>query len=83
MKEETKVENLKKNPIAMAVISGAGYLILVAAIFFILSLFRKDETFVESISDPIMIAVFAVGTVVSAVQGYNKAKKKLNGEDKN
>jgi len=29
-----------------------------------------------------MIAIFAVGTVVSAVQGYNKAKKQLNGENK-
>ena len=35
------------------------------------------------ISDPIMIAVFAIGAVLSAVQGYNKAKKQLNGEEKN
>ena len=34
------------------------------------------------ISDPIMIAVFAIGAVLSAVQGYNKAKKQLNGEEK-
>ena len=76
------MDNLKKNPIAMAIISGVGYLLLVGAIFFILSLFRKDQTFVESISDPIMIAVFAIGAVLSAVQGYNKAKKQLNGEEK-
>ena len=76
------MDNLKKNPIAMAIISGVGYLLLVGVIFFILSLFRKDRTFVESISDPIMIAVFAIGTVLSAVQGYNKAKKLLNGEEK-
>ena len=76
------MDNLKKNPIAMAIISGVGYLLLVGVIFFILSLFRKDQTFLESISDPIMIAVFAIGTVLNAVQGYNKAKKQLNGEDK-
>ena len=29
-----------------------------------------------------MIVIFAVGTVVSAVQGYNKAKKQLKGEEK-
>lgn len=76
------MEKIKKNPIAMAVLGAVGYLAIVALLFFIISLFRKDKTFVETISDPLMIVIFAVGTVVSAVKGYNKAKKQLKGEEK-
>ena len=76
------MENLKKNPVAWAIISGVLYLVLLAAIFFILSLIRKDKTFIETISDPLMIGLLVVGTIASAVQGYNKAKKRLNGEEK-
>ena len=76
------MEKIKKNPIAMAVLGAVGYLAIVALLFFIISRFRKDKTFVETISDPLMIVIFAVGTVVSAVQGYNKAKKQLKGEEK-
>ena len=81
-KGNEKMEKIKKNPITMAVLGAVGYLAIVALLFFIISLFRKDKTFVETISDPLMIVVFAVGTVVSAVQGYNKAKKQLKGEEK-
>ena len=42
------MEKIKKNPIAMAVLGAVGYLAIVALLFFIISLFRKDKTFVET-----------------------------------
>ena len=76
------MENLKKNPIAWAIITAVGYLILICAIFFVLSLIRSDKTFVETITEPFMLVILGIGTVVSGVEGYMKAKKRLGGEKK-
>ena len=70
------MENLKKNPVAWAIIS----VVLLAAFFFVMSLIRKDKTFIETVSDPLMIVLLVVGTIASVVQGYNKTKKRLSGE---
>ena len=75
------MDNLKKNPVAWAAISGVLYLVILAAFFFVLSLIRKDKTFIETISDPFMIALLVIGTIASVVQGYKKAQARLNGKE--
>ena len=74
------MEDLKKNPIAMAILKAIGYVAFVAALFFVVSLIRNDKSFVETITDPIILVIIGVGTVVTAVQGYMKAKKLRDGE---
>ena len=72
------MDNLKKNPIAMAILNFIGIGAGASLALFIWSLIDKEESFADKISDPIMIAVIAICAVGSAVSGYLKAKKDQN-----
>ena len=75
------MENIKKNPILMAVLNFFGTGILCFGVMFIWSLIDKSETFAEKAGHPVFIILVAAVSAFSAVQSYLKVKK-ANEKDK-
>ena len=73
-KEKKKMMNMiKRNPVAAAVF----YFVLTWVCFPLTALLvsqLRDISFIEAVSRPYLIAVFAAGSVISAVQMFNKTK---------
>ena len=73
------MENIKKNPLLMGVLSGAGMAALLVIIDLVLSLIKK-RTFAEQISQPVNIIILVVGTIGTGISTYLKVKKELEGK---
>ena len=75
------MENIKKNPILMAVLNVVGVAAGLLLVDYVLSLIKK-QSFVERISDPISIIILIVGPIACGISGYLKAKKNMTEEKK-
>ena len=72
------MENIKKNPILMAVLNVVGVAGGLLLVDFVLSLINK-QSFAERISDPVSIIILIVGPIACGISGYLKAKKNISG----
>ena len=75
------MENIKKNPILMAVLNVVGVAAGLLLVDFVLSLINK-QSFAERISDPVSIIILIVGPIACGISGYLKAKKNIAEEKK-
>lgn len=73
------MENIKKNPILMGILSGVGGGALLLAVEFVLSLINK-RGFGEQLSDPVNIIIVVVGAIATGVSSFMKAKKEAAGK---
>ena len=71
------MDNIKKNPILIAVLNVVGVAAGLLLVDYVLSLIKK-QSFVERISDPISIIILIVGPIACGISGYLNAKKKLS-----
>ena len=76
------MENIKKNPLLMGILSALGGAAMLCVIDLILSLIKK-RTFAEQISDPINLIILIVGSIACGVSSYLKTKKDLAGKQEN
>ncbi len=75
------MENIKKNPILMAVLNVVGVAAGLLLVDLVLSLINK-QSFAERISDPVSIIILIVGPISCGISGYLKAKKNIAEEQK-
>ena len=69
------MEKKKLSPVASGVLNAVVSLVLIIAVYFVLSLIRKTP-FTEKLSDPINIAIIILGPISAGISSWNKAKNK-------
>ena len=75
------MENIKKNPILMGILSAVGCEVLLLAVEFVLGL-TTQKPFSVRISEPLTIIILIVGPVSCFISTFGRTKKKIEGEEK-
>lgn len=75
------MENIKKSPVLMGILSCVGCALLLLAIDLILSLITK-KTFAEQLSSTTTIIILIVGPIASGISTYMKVKGKAEETEK-
>ena len=75
------MENIKKNPVLMGILSCVGTALLLLAIDLVFSLINK-KPFAEQISSTTSLIILIVGPIASGISTYVKTKEKVEGKKK-
>lgn len=75
------MENIKKNPVLMGILSAVGCAALLFALEFVLSLINQ-KPFREQISSTLVIIILIAGPIFSGISTYIKTKEKVEGKEK-
>ena len=70
------MENIRKNPLLMGILSAVGCAVALLLIDLVLSM-TNQRTFTEQISDPVNLIILIVGPICTGISSYVKAKKEL------
>nr|AHF24119.1 hypothetical protein [uncultured bacterium Contig46] len=75
------MDNIKKNPVLMGVLSCVGCALLLLAIDFVLSLIG-GKTFAERLRDPVSLIILIAGPIASGISTFMRTKNMLEGKEK-
>ena len=67
------MEKIKKNPLAMGILSAVGVAAVLLLIDLVMSLISK-EPFIDKISDTFSLVILIVGPIASGISTYIKVK---------
>ncbi|MBQ9256581.1 MAG: hypothetical protein IJ181_05610 [Acidaminococcaceae bacterium] len=68
------MEDMKKNPILMGVLSGLGLAVTLLLMDVVICIIRH-RSFAEQVSDPVNLIILIAGTITTGISTYLKVKK--------
>ena len=75
------MENIRKNPALMGILSALGCAVLLLIVEFILSLIN-NKSYGEQLSNPVAIIILVVGSIGSGISTFLKVKKNVEEAEK-